>query len=330
MGFKMIEKENKGLFGSKLETKPLVSVIVPTYNRSSLISETIEAILEQIYSNFELVVISDGSSDDTDEVVESYVGQKVSLVRIPHCGFPARPRNYGIRKSSGKYIAFCDDDDLWLPDKLDKQVEFMERNPGVGLCSGYAIEVDQFGEVLYVPPEDKVVYKEFDFDQLIRTNYIKNSTTMVRRTCLEKVGMFDEAPNFRAIEDYDLWLRIAWQYRVVQVPFMLAKTRRHSGNISRSKVGKCINWLKVLQKHEDIGYVDSKTLNLTRGVVYRRLFIRMNLQRDSGARRYALKAVKSSFNFLNYMCFCISLLPQSWAFHILVLLLKPKLSDSLS
>ena len=99
-----------------------ISVIVPTYNRADLISETIESILNQTYKYFELIIVDDGSTDNTEEVIRKFKDSRIKYIKTDNWGGPARPRNTGIKKTKGEYIAFCDDDDIWLPKKLEKQI----------------------------------------------------------------------------------------------------------------------------------------------------------------------------------------------------------------
>ena len=107
---------------------PLVSVVLTTYNRADLISETIESILSQTFRNFELIVVDDGSTDNTEEVVRSYNDERVHYIKTDNWGGPAKPRNIGIKKAKGEYIAFCDDDDLWLPNKLEVQLKHFDSD----------------------------------------------------------------------------------------------------------------------------------------------------------------------------------------------------------
>ena len=318
----MRSKKNTKVKDLRFEDVPLVSVIVPTYNRAQLLRETVASILSQTFDDFELIIVDNMSEDGTEQYVKGLEDPRIRYFRNANNGIIAVNRNVGIKNAKGKYIAFCDDDDLWLPNKLEEQVELMEKNMDLGLCGGYVAEVGPQGDILSVPQKDSIVFRHFNFDSLVRFNHIVSCTAIVRKSCLENVGVFSEDPNLVAIEDYDLWLRIAWQYKVAQIPFIVAKLRRHSANTNRDKERKCINWLRVLQKYEDMGYVDSKTLKQMRGIINRRLFVRMSLQRNGNARRYALESVKNSFNLRSYMCLCISLLPKSWAFHVLVVLLR--------
>ena len=108
-----------------MKSGPLVSVIVSTHNRADLLCETLDSILSQTYENFELIVVDDGSTDNTEEVVKRHSAGRINYLKIDNWGGPARPRNIGIEKAKGKYIAFCDDDDIWLPKKLEKQINYI-------------------------------------------------------------------------------------------------------------------------------------------------------------------------------------------------------------
>ena len=107
---------------------PLVSVVVATYNRADLISETLDSILNQTYKIFELIVVDDGSSDNTEEIVKRYSNGRINYIKTDNWGGPARPRNIGIKQSKGEYIAFCYDDDIWLPKKLEKQIKCLDNS----------------------------------------------------------------------------------------------------------------------------------------------------------------------------------------------------------
>lgn len=113
----------------------LVSVIIPTYNRSDLIKETINSVLNQTHKNFELIIVDDGSTDNTKTVIESFKDNRIKYILQKHIGLPATGRNNGINIAKGDYIALLDSDDQWLPKKSEKQSEFMEKNPDILLIA---------------------------------------------------------------------------------------------------------------------------------------------------------------------------------------------------
>ena len=107
----------------------LVSIIVPTYNRGNLIGETIQSVIDQSYKNWELIIVDDGSTDDTKKRVEEFKDTRIQFHLTVHSGVIGRVRNRGITYSKGNYIAFLDSDDLWLPNKLERQLSFLKKNP---------------------------------------------------------------------------------------------------------------------------------------------------------------------------------------------------------
>lgn len=194
----------------------LVSVVIPTHNRVDLLPRAIESVLKQTYDNFEIIVVSDGSTDNTEEVVKKYADNDS---RVKYIGYmPARggnvARNIGIEASQGEYVAFLDDDDEWLSEKLSKQVGLLEKDDNVGM-------VYTGVHIIYV--NEKVEYNSMSkvFGDLKRRILIDNcigttSTVVLRKSILEKSGMFDV--ELKALQDYDLWIRIAQYSKVDVVP----------------------------------------------------------------------------------------------------------------
>jgi len=189
-----------------------ISVIVPTYNRADLISETIESILNQTYKNFELIIVDDGSTDNTEEVIRKFKDSRIKYIKTDNWGGPARPRNTGIKKAKGEYIAFCDDDDIWLPKKLEKQIRvFQISNETAMLYTRFkTIEGDVISNRIF--PENGKYKSGNIFKSLYLRNFIACSSVMVKRSVLDQVGFFNTDPNLIAVEDADLWLRIALKH----------------------------------------------------------------------------------------------------------------------
>jgi len=253
--------------------KPLVSVIVPTFNRAHLICDTINSVLEQTYTHFEILVVDDGSTDDTEHVVRRFQDSRVTYFKEMHSGLPAPPRNVGIQNAKGKYIAFLDSDDLWLPDKLMMQTAFLEQNPDVGLlytqCVGF---FEARTDVTDPIPEGHLAKSGWIYSHLILSdNYIPCLTVMIRRKILKQTGIFNESDTLRAVEDFDLWLRIARLYPVGFLPVVLARYRSHAQGISSATIKLLENRLHLLNGHERAGYVEQKKLKSVRFVIYLRL-----------------------------------------------------------
>lgn len=190
---------------------PNVSVIIPTHNRAEYLKAAIASVLNQTFQDFEILIVDDGSSDTTPDVVKSFDDDRIQYVRHPKSRGGAAARNTGIAHSSGEYVAFLDDDDEWYPYKLARQMEVMRRSePEVAaVYSGYFVVERATGKIRgRMTPKLRGDLSS----ELLASNPIGGtSCVLVRRDCLEKVGCFDERlPSF---QDYDLWIRISRQFR---------------------------------------------------------------------------------------------------------------------
>ncbi len=218
--------------------EPLVSVIIPTYNRPDFLKLTLLGIMAQTYSNYEILVIDDGSpTNEAEQVCRSF--EKVQYYKIENSGGPAKPRNIGIQKAKGKYLAFTDDDDLWLPEKLEKQVRVLENNPDFGLVHGCCEVIDKKGELknriigrLRNPEE-----KHGDVSQKMLGRWtVMMPTSFIRKTVVDKVGFFNETmPS--AGEDMEFWARCSFETKFYYQEESLVYYRVHGNNISDNKKG---------------------------------------------------------------------------------------------
>ncbi|MDT8383057.1 MAG: glycosyltransferase [Gammaproteobacteria bacterium] len=199
---------------------PLVSVIVPAYNCASFIEQSIQSILAQKYPNIEIIVIDDGSTDQSTELARHF-GEPIKVILQTNQG-PAAARNRGIRESKGEFIAFLDSDDVWLPNKLADQVTFLQENQDIGIIYGTFTRWLASKNGCY-PPAEQFVANENDssfdaelsgwiYHKLLLDNYIHIITAVIRRSLYDKLGGFDES--LRTGEDYDFWLRAS---RITQV-----------------------------------------------------------------------------------------------------------------
>jgi glycosyltransferase involved in cell wall biosynthesis len=187
---------------------PLVSVLIPTYNRAGVLGRAIESVLTQTFPDFELIVVDDGSTDNTVEVVQGFRDPRVRLVRLAtNCGL-SRARNEGIRAARGEFVAFLDDDDEWLPRKLALQVARLRESddPQTSVVYCRSLQTDELTRATV--PHHGVIHEGDVFDALIRGWFPRSpSLFMVKRSSLLSVGCFDEA--LPSASDYDLWLRLA-------------------------------------------------------------------------------------------------------------------------
>jgi glycosyltransferase involved in cell wall biosynthesis len=231
---------------------PRVSVIIPTYNRAELLREALVSVLAQTYRDYEIIVADGGSTDHTPQVVTDF-GDRIIYVVLPHRGQPAAARNGGLSVASGEFVAFLDSDDLFLPNKLAVQVAILKAHPKVGMVYSDGL---YFRESLDRPTahvqDGLPTPSGHIFADLLCGNMLAPPVVLVRRSCLDRVDMFDERPDFRAVEDFDLWLRIAAACEVLYVPGDVAAIRRHSQSISRDIVALRMKVLGVLAKAETL------------------------------------------------------------------------------
>jgi len=199
---------------------PKVSVVIPTYNRAELLRSAIISVLNQTFQDFEIVVVDDASKDNTAEVISSFNDKRIKYIRHETNKGEAGARNTGVMNSEGEYIAFLDDDDEWLPEKLKKQIELFENSPREvgGVYTGF-LKVDRTtGEVLkrVIPTKRGNI-----FSDLLRFNWIYiPSVLMVKKECFEKAGLFDASIPFGL--DYDMWIRISkgFHYEYIREPLV--------------------------------------------------------------------------------------------------------------
>jgi glycosyltransferase involved in cell wall biosynthesis len=211
------------------QATPLVSVVVPTFNRRDRLRRTLDSIFAQTFGDFEVIVVSDGATDGTREMLAGWGDPRLVSEEIAHAGRPAPVRNKGMRRARGRYIAFCDDDDLWLPNKLAVQVAAMEAHPQAALCATAALY--EKGERRWRSRDAR----RLDLKSLLRRNSVANSSAMIRRTVLETVGFFDEAAALKAVEDWEYWMRIAARHLVIFIDRELTRIYHHDGGISSAR-----------------------------------------------------------------------------------------------
>lgn len=212
---------------SETKNGPTVSVVIPTYNTASYLEEAIGSVVEQTYPAMEIIVVDDGSTDDTKKVLIDLIEKKQIIYIYQQNSGPAAARNRGIELAKGDFIAFLDADDIWLPQKLERQIPLF-LNQEIGLVYGPRIEFDENKErTIDLPhPAGKI------FPTLIKSNFITNSSVIIRKSVLTETGNFDEDRHWQAIEDYELWLRIAARFEISCVAEPVVRYRLHSNQIS--------------------------------------------------------------------------------------------------
>lgn len=224
---------------------PRVSVILPVYNSAAYVSKAINSVLSQTFTDFDLIVVDDGSTDNTGEVVARIADSRVQYLKKNNQG-PSLARNMGIRNSIGEFVAFIDSDDCWLPNKLELQVRALNLSPEAGLVHSSVLIVSPENKLLRYDRawlEGRVLYK------LLLNNAIATSSVMVRRKVLEDVGLFAPDSGSRLIpkeehdlsrntmrrgEDWELWMRISSEYPIVVEPNASVIYTARPGGLSKN------------------------------------------------------------------------------------------------
>jgi glycosyltransferase involved in cell wall biosynthesis len=211
-----------------MESNPkLISVVIPTYNRRSFIAAAVESVLQQDWPSFEVIVVDDGSTDDSIAILEAIADTRLRVIKQANQG-RSHARNVALNEARGDYIAFLDSDDLFLPGKLSRQVAWLEANPDFGMVYTASDCIDAEGNRLghtYQADVSGDIYAEVAFFQPVT---ITLPTVMLRRQVLATVGMFDE--RMQRFEDTDLWRRISKRYRIGALPEVTCLVRTHTDN----------------------------------------------------------------------------------------------------
>jgi glycosyltransferase involved in cell wall biosynthesis len=210
-------------------SNPLISVIMPVYNGEKFLRETIDSVLNQTWRDYEFIIVNDGSSDTTQQIIDSYDDKRV----VPVCVNPnqgvSNARNKGVDLAKGKFIAFCDADDIYDPSRLQTQLDFLQNHPDVDICSSYFIVFENDQEVLVQHPVTDQEIKEHFFTE----NCIGQPCVMAKSSLFRQ---HKYNPALQASEDYDLWTRMAAAGAVfANIPQPLVKHRLHPAQASKAK-----------------------------------------------------------------------------------------------
>lgn len=244
---------------TKEDYSPIVSVIIPTYNREGLIGRAVKSVLNQTFKNFEIIVVDDASSDGTERVIKSFGDSRIRYVRHSKNKGISEARNTGIKIAAGRFIAFQDSDDEWLPTKLAKQIALMQNSShsvGVVYTAFWKIKKERR---IYIP-FSWVNQKEGDIHkELLKGNFIGTPVVLARKECFEKADLFDK--NIPVLDDWEMWIRISNYFHFKYIDEPLVNAYYRSDNIS-SNPDYLICALKlILQKHFNKFVNDKKSLS---------------------------------------------------------------------
>ena len=223
---------------------PLISVIIPVYNGERTIQETIESVFCQTFSDFELIIINDGSQDSTLDIVENIPDTRLKVLSYTNTGLPAS-RNRGISHASGEYISFLDADDIWTPDKLEAQLKALQTNTQAAVAYSWTDFIDESGQFLRQGTHLSV--NGDAYAHLLLLNFLENgSNPLIRAQAFTTVGGFDES--LTNSHDWDMWLRLAAHYHFVAVPIPQILYRTSAGSMSTNVLQLESAGLQVLKR----------------------------------------------------------------------------------
>jgi glycosyltransferase involved in cell wall biosynthesis len=233
---------------------PKVSVVIPSYNRAEYIAATLDSVLAQTYTDFEIIFVDDGSADSTKTILEKYC-KRDSRVKYIYQNNSERAiaRNAGMKQAQGDYICLVDSDDIWYPHKLERQIKVMEANPEAGFSYAAVNRIDFSGKHIQVAPRQQEGYSGRVFDKLLMRNFIPSVTPMFRRELFDQAGA--QRTEFIPYEDWDFWLRLAKLTEFIHIKEPLGDYRIHPQqsvqNVKAEHIEKIT--LEILRTHIDKG-----------------------------------------------------------------------------
>ena len=221
--------------------KPLISIIIPTYNRPALLKKAIQTVLDQTYKNLEIIIVDDTSTLNNQKTIKCFDKKTVTYLKNKTRSGAPYSRNVGIKNAKGRFIAFLDDDDEWMSEKLEKQLEAFD-GPDVGLVVCYSLD-KRFGRERISKPPDNV-----DHNYLLKSfNLSSTSSYLVRKETLDKTGYFDV--DLLSAQEYDLAMRISKHYKIKTIPRVLMIQNAAEGQISENWSKKIKGVMAIYRKH---------------------------------------------------------------------------------
>jgi glycosyltransferase involved in cell wall biosynthesis len=287
-----------------------VSVIIPTYNRAEFLRSAIKSALRQTFTDFEIIVSDDKSTDHTREVVRSFKDRRIKYLLNEGNKGPSATRNTAILASKGEYIAFLDDDDEWLPDKLQRQVEILDKSQA-NICGVYSnrLIIDKTtGKVISDNPGTDRLTGNLLY-QLAVKSPIHTTTVLIRRKCLDEVGLFDETISY--MEDRDLWIRLSmnWEFEYISQPLVRAYIHGNA-HLSKNLEGQTEGREKLLEKYQYLFKKNKKSwseLYVCLGAQY------CQLKKMKSGRKSLIKGIKIyPFSTISYLHLFSSLFGPSY------------------
>jgi len=284
---------------------PTVSVIIPTYNRAHLIGRSIQSVLNQTYQDFELIIVDDGSTDNTEEVIKKFQEHDKRTKYIKHNKNKggSAARNTGIKNAKGKYIAFLDSDDEWLIGKLKRQMKFIKNSSSevgvfyTGFIYKNVLNRDTWKK--YIPSKRGWIFEDILTENCVGTT----STVLIKSRCFEKAGLFNE--NLPSCQDWEMWIRIAKEYQFDFIEDPLVRYYIHKSRISTDLKAK-INGIMIIINEFSGEFISRKNIYSQHHFNIGNLYCQMGNMKKG--RELFLKAIKLYPFNLNYFIYLVSAL----------------------
>lgn len=241
----------------------LVSVIMPIYNSKAFVEESIKSVLEQTYSNIELILIDDYSNDGSFELASQFLKDKrVSLERMNQNEGQGNCRNLGIKLSHGSYIAFIDSDDVWMKNKLELQIDFLKRGNIKFCCTNFSF-IDEFSREF--KKSQRLKKSVISYEDMLKNNYIGTSTVLLKSNLIKNLKFRD----FRRKQDYIFWLDLMKEKKIKchLIDESLTKYRKHPNQTTKNKLSSVWMHLNILQSTQNLSYFKSVYYTISWGIL---------------------------------------------------------------
>ena len=227
--------------------QPLVSIVMPTYNRLHYIEVAVASALAQTFADWELIVVDDGSDEATRRYLRTLSDSRIGVLFCEHTGMPAVCRNRGLAQARGRYVAFLDSDDAWAADKLQRQLALMQSSPGKRWSYTAVRRIDAAGREIHLRSVPWVAHSGWILEQVLRVDaQIATPAVMAELEFVRELGGFDESMRF--VQDYDLWARMALRSEVAVDATPLADVRSHTEHFTADRVGRLRCWAMLYAK----------------------------------------------------------------------------------
>lgn len=278
----------------------LISIVIPAYNSAKTIKYTINSVLNQSHTNFELIVVNDGSQDSTVEVISQFTDPRVKLFSYPHAGGNVS-RNRGLSHACGEFVSFLDADDIWTSDKLELQLKALQGNPQVSVAYSWTDYIDENGNFLY--SGQRMALNGNVYEKLLISNFLENgSNPLIRKNAFIEAGKFDE--QLSAAQDWDMWLRLAAKFEFVAVPQVQILYRVSANSLSTNLARQekaCVYVLNKALKSspESLQYTKAISLtNLYKYLTWKALHYPLNRQKALAGAKFLSNYILNDKNRL--------------------------------